>query len=685
MFSIIRAVSLRREGNRARDARDWQGAKANYAEFLSLWPSNAAIWVQYGHAAKEGGDLTEAESAYRRALSLNGKKSDTHLQLGHALKLQGRLEEAEEAYRHALAIAPQAAEIHLQLGHLLKTAGRWLEAEEAYNEALQRDPSLDAAQNGLHELSRKTRALKAPKNMPRHLRYINIGTTGLCNASCFSCPTGKAETAHVPRVPMPMELFEKLIRSIVELDLVVTNQISFGLFGDSLIDPYVLERAKLVRSLIPDAHLVVNTNGAAYNRARHKELFQYVSFLALHCESLETETYEKLMQPLRAARVFPKIEQILEDFHGKVLVSTPTSRLNVNQLPAIKDYFVGKGAIEVVFDPISSRCAENRETFLALALNPALIQCPSEILNDLAIDCDGTILLCCQDFQRLEPVGNLSQQTLEEVLTDPRRQLMRDRFDQGRHGEVKTCSRCYADVRSPMRESQDTGPLYQGDLARNMRDWPRARAAYGEFLQHLPARFDIWIQYGHACKEGGDLQEAEVAYRRAIAINGAHADAHLQLGHLLNITGRREEALQAYTDAVAYAVESAQRLQEELQPAAFQTAKHYEAMRESYAGNWSRAAAAYRDLLQSQPQREDLWVQYGHAAKESGYMAEAESAYRQAITLNPANADTYFHLGYVCRLGGRFEEARQAYSASLAQDPSFADAQRELAELLEPV
>ena len=163
---------------------------------------------------------------------------------------------------------------------------------------------------------------------PTRLRFLAIGTTGLCNASCLHCPTGKPETAHAPRTPMPMPLFEKIITSIVDLDLPVTDQISLGLFGDGLVDPFVVNRLRLVRSALPDVRVVVNTNGAAFNAARHAPVVELASQIALHVESIEPETYDVLMQPLRYENVAPKLDQLLTLCHGKVLVSVPVSRLN---------------------------------------------------------------------------------------------------------------------------------------------------------------------------------------------------------------------------------------------------------------------------------------------------------------------------------------------------------------------
>ncbi len=66
--------------------------------------------------------------------------------------------------------------------------------------------------------------------------------------------------------------------------------------------------------------------------------------------------------------------------------------------------------------------------------------------------------------------------------------------------------------------------------------------------------------------------------------------------------------------------------------------------------DWSAAARHYRRSLDLDPTRAAIWVQYGHALKESGRRLEAEAAYRQATTLAPDDADAALQLGHVLML-----------------------------------
>ena len=96
------------------------------------------------------------------------------------------------------------------------------------------------------------------------------------------------------------------------------------------------------------------------------------------------------------------------------------------------------------------------------------------------------------------------------------------------------------------------------------------------------------------------------------------------------------------------------------------------------AGEWEIAAQRYRAALNAIPKASAIWVQYGHALKESGRLAEAERAYRQSLDLRADNADTHLQLGHALKLQGRIDDAAQAYLQSAKLDPAVGHARDEL-------
>ncbi len=104
---------------------------------------------------------------------------------------------------------------------------------------------------------------------------------------------------------------------------------------------------------------------------------------------------------------------------------------------------------------------------------------------------------------------------------------------------------------APNNDLPDVAELVAiADGFRDARNWPQAVGAYERVLARFPESAAIWVQFGHARKETGDLAGAESAYRRALEIDPDNADSLVQIGHALKLQGRRDAAIAAYAQAL---------------------------------------------------------------------------------------------------------------------------------------
>jgi tetratricopeptide (TPR) repeat protein len=99
-------------------------------------------------------------------------------------------------------------------------------------------------------------------------------------------------------------------------------------------------------------------------------------------------------------------------------------------------------------------------------------------------------------------------------------------------------------------------------------------------------------------------------------------------------------------------------------------AKILRAERAQEARRWELAARHYREVLADMSNAPEIWVQYGHALKESGNVIEAEMAYRKSLDLDPDSADAHLQLGHALKIQGRLGEAVEAYFRSMTLDPA---------------
>jgi glycosyltransferase involved in cell wall biosynthesis len=99
------------------------------------------------------------------------------------------------------------------------------------------------------------------------------------------------------------------------------------------------------------------------------------------------------------------------------------------------------------------------------------------------------------------------------------------------------------------------------------------------------------------------------------------------------------------------------------------------------ARRWNDAAQIYGEYLGLRPEDAPIWVQLGHALKESGNLGDAEGAYKRSLELVPDVADTQLQLGHLYKQMRRFSHAITAYREALRIDGTLFDARRELTNL----
>jgi radical SAM protein with 4Fe4S-binding SPASM domain len=276
------------------------------------------------------------------------------------------------------------------------------------------------------------------------LRGVILGTTATCNASCIHCPTNKTMRPHPARGPMQWSLYQRLIDGLHDSGLPIDGDISFGLFAEPLIDPLIVDRLRYAKERLPDVPLVVYSNGGAATPALAERIAPYVSHVAFHVEGLTEAVYNDLMRPLKAAKVFRRIEAFIKACDRPVYLSCPISRRNVNEFSALREYWLARGAKDVNPQPLLNRSSE-RLAFAELAFDPKPVACGEDVVSHLLVDADGAVVVCCSDFEKRNIIGDLRRETVSEILSNPARRELFENFRSRRHDEYAPCRECRAD------------------------------------------------------------------------------------------------------------------------------------------------------------------------------------------------------------------------------------------------
>ena len=148
-------------------------------------------------------------------------------------------------------------------------------------------------------------------------------------------------------------------------------------------------------------------------------------------------------------------------------------------------------------------------------------------------------------------------------------------------------------------------------------------------------RPESFFSLANTLKELGRLQEAELEYRKALALKPDYVEAHNNRGTVLADLGWLDDAASSYRRALAIKPEH---------------------------------AAAYNNL--------------GNILRELGQHEEAERLYRQTLALKPDLAEACNHHGNALLDLGRLDEAERSYRRAIALAPGLASAHSNLLMLL---
>ena len=169
------------------------------------------------------------------------------------------------------------------------------------------------------------------------------------------------------------------------------------------------------------------------------------------------------------------------------------------------------------------------------------------------------------------------------------------------------------------------------------------------------------LNEGTAHLQGGRLQEAEGAYRRALDLAPNHPDALHHLGLLLYRLNRLDDAMATISRAIEQAPASPL-YWFNLGVVAQKAARPDEAIR------------AYRQAVTLNPRHLEAWINLGNVLKDRGALPESIEAYQQALALNPSHADSHNNLGAAFKEQGEVARALASYRQAIQLKPTHVEA-----------
>ena len=242
---------------------------------------------------------------------------------------------------------------------------------------------------------------------------IRFETTTKCNYSCIICPreklTRKIET-------MSLGMFKKLVNKIIA-ETSQYDTITFSGFGEPLLDSTLNEKIKYAHT--QGLNVLILTNGSLLTVGRFKALEKSgVESIRISLYGMSPETYSTI-HGLSNSNTYHKIREYLVEiaqikkYTGILLTYNVLPGVNDKEIKDWIEFWEDKVDLIEVWRP--HNWVDGRDYRLVQQDN--LDTCGRPWNTPLQVQVDGTVNMCCFDFNGKLLLGDLKTQNLKKIFS----------------------------------------------------------------------------------------------------------------------------------------------------------------------------------------------------------------------------------------------------------------------------
>lgn len=288
---------------------------------------------------------------------------------------------------------------------------------------------------------------------------LQIQTQSFCNGRCSICPY-VVVSKKLDQGTMEGNLFTKIANESAAEPVQAT--IVFNLHNESLLDRRIFDRVKYFKSINPDKHCRIVTNGELLDRVSSTDIIQSnLDVLVISLNAHSKQMYEGINKGLDYDKVMKNVSGLLSNqaVRQKITLSFVLTEQNVHEVYEATNYWKRQGVKTRVLELINSAgLLDNYERMrlktgyygspLLLRLGRRLISSAGGALGchlpfyQMNILFNGDAIICCHDWHRATVVGNARTSSLREIwnsdkMNEIRRLILRKRYEQ-----INSCKEC---------------------------------------------------------------------------------------------------------------------------------------------------------------------------------------------------------------------------------------------------
>ncbi|MEP7085558.1 MAG: radical SAM protein, partial [Betaproteobacteria bacterium] len=278
----------------------------------------------------------------------------------------------------------------------------------------------------------------------------SIETSTTCNHTCQYCPVSQFPLAHQV---MDLKLFKHVMDELAGLGRKM-KRISFNHYNEPLVDPFLVERIRLSLDYDFFRKILFNTNLSILPKKLPEEL-QYARDrleFNINLPTADPERYRTLHGKDHYRRVEANIGRLREAGFAVRINIQDNSLVNRADMQSVMARFGGSIPIDTIESTSRGNLVEAVIRPYVKREDAVLAGClqdrPTAYVH---VGVAGEVFLCCQDYFKKDRMGDLTQQSLREILASPATRKYLEYIYGGRESPPDfICKRCeLAIYRSP--------------------------------------------------------------------------------------------------------------------------------------------------------------------------------------------------------------------------------------------
>ncbi|MFH1638665.1 MAG: radical SAM/SPASM domain-containing protein [Candidatus Woesearchaeota archaeon] len=298
-------------------------------------------------------------------------------------------------------------------------------------------------------------ALRSPK-VWGYPYTCQIEPTNICNLKCPTCPTGCGKMTR-KRGRMGFSTFKKVIDEAGDymVQIVLMN------YGEPFLNKDIYRMISYAHS--KGIRTATCTNGHFIDPK--KLVDSKLDYLEIALDAIDQKTLSKFRKGASFNAIVSGIKKLAREKKARktnkpeICVQFIVNKYNEHQIGGFKDLAKGLGADKISIKSLWTNNDEDAKRFMPSDKNynryadagnkNAFCKKP---WSELAINCDGSVVLCCTDYNSSMVLGNVNHETVRDIINSRkyigiRKAMLKDRT------KIPLCRNCFAMKKLSSKES----------------------------------------------------------------------------------------------------------------------------------------------------------------------------------------------------------------------------------------